>query len=227
MKDLIIICPTRGRIEKCKEMVFSFEKKSEFAELLLIFDEDDVGYYDEFKNPRILKIFFSKRNLSEPLTAHINKLGLLLCDRYRFLGVVDDDFVFITRGWDSLLINKIRDIGKLGIAYGNDGLQEKRLPTFCIISSEIIKVLGWLKMPSLQHLFADNVWKVIGDSLKCLHYCPSVVIEHRHPYTKNNPPDETFKKTNSKEMYHRDELAFYVWLESKSKEDIEKIRRIL
>ena len=131
-----------------------------------------------------------------------------------------------TPGWDDVFIKILNDSGG-GIAYGNDTIQKENMPTTSVISGDIVRALGWLQMPTLTHLYGDEVWKHIGNELKILHYVPEVIIEHNHWFKNKELIDDIYLKTNSTEMYNIDRIAFTEWKVKQSKTDIETIKGVL
>lgn len=156
----------------------------------------------------------------ESLTEIINRV-FQTHPGYKFYSVSNDDFVYRTPHWDSLLIDCIDDVG---IAYGNDNLAGKLIPTTSIISGDIVRALGWLQLPGLIGLYGDNVWAEIGRKLGRLHYIKSVRVEHIHPLKYKEAKDETFLRTNSKERYRHDEKVFIDWLKNRSNLDIMRVK---
>ena len=82
-------------------------------------------------------------------------------------------------------------------------------------------------MPLLTHLYADCVWKAIGVHLGILRYVPEVVICHKHYFTGKVEKDDTFKRTNSRDMYELDDQAFHMWIKLYYDEDCNKVKEAL
>jgi hypothetical protein len=221
MNKNLVICCSRSRPSQLNRMLESFYETSVVSDIIILLDEDDP-YIDDYKliiesTPHVI----SKR---ETTTSRINKS---INYAYEYHCVTNDDFVYKTQGWDIKLIESIEKSTGIGIAYGNDLLARVTLPTTSIVSTEIIKVLGWLQLPTLKHLFGDNVWKFMGDKLKIIHYRNDIIIEHLHYFSGKCQEDETYKETNSRSMYNDDQHAFETWIINQSKTDISKIERIL
>lgn len=219
-----VICPTRSRPKECKRMVDSFLENSCMSTIKLYLDNDDPcldEYRDTIKNVSY-EIDFRK-----PTTEIINSHWNNSAEIYKYFSTTNDDFIYRTKNWDLKLVSEIKLKGGIGIAYGNDLLQGVNMPTTSVISREIVEALGWLQMPRLTHLFGDNVWHVIGKACNCISYRQDVIIEHIHAFSNKVGKDETFNRTNSQEMYRKDEQAFIQWLKEESKEDIEKVKEAI
>lgn len=212
-------------------MLDSLNNTSTTTDVVFLIDKDDdlkLQYFEFIPESKIMLFDNTKSALfiERTLTEKINSAFSLLADDYEYFSVSNDDFVYHTPAWDQKLINVLEDYGP-GIAYGNDLLQGKRLPTTSIVSGKIVKALGWLQMPSLSHLYGDEVWKFIGNELNILFYVDNVIIEHKHWIKDRSLIDETYKNTNSQQRYDQDGKAFSDWKEGQAREDIEKLRRSL
>lgn len=143
---------------------------------------------------------------------------------YEYYHITNDDFVYKTKDWNELFIEKLEN--NPGICHANDKLLNGILPVAPFISGDIVRSLGWLQMPSLYHLCGDMVWDYIGKQINRLYYFKDVIIEHVHPLRKDIKveKDSVFKLTNSKEMYRKDHEAYKIWLQENSFDQIEKLR---
>ena len=217
----LTICPTRGRVERFKEFLSSFQDMtSERTELLVICDRDDPCLMDykqiypdvEFKERASLTEIFN--------TAFKEKYW------YDFYHLANDDFIYHTKNWDITFADMEKECGK-GIFYGSDLLQNDNLCVAPFISGDIIRALGWLQMPGLYHLYGDMVWKNLGQILNILFYNKDVVIEHKHWLNNKELIDDVYKVTNSPAMYKKDGDAFKVWYEQQMDFDVQKIKEVL
>lgn len=190
----LVICPTINRSSQFTIMANSFYKNSKCSDLLVLTKKGSI-------------------------TEIINQVNY---DGYKYISVTNDDFVYHTEGWDRILINKIEQKG-FGIAFGNDGTNNKHLPVTAVMTADIFRALGWVQYPKLDHLCGDMVWQYIGKKLNCLYYVQDVKIEHMH-FLFNKGKKEDYEHTNSKEMYQKDNKVFKEWIIRESESDLEKIR---
>jgi hypothetical protein len=186
MKTLLTIVPSRGRNTQHIEFVKNFQEKSRISDLLIGLDDDDEANYQ--RQPSVLYDV----NPRMRVIGTTNKLANKFVDQYEYFGFMGDDHRPRTDGWDQILIDSIKDI-KYGIAYGEDLVKGKALPTAVILKSEIVKVLGYIGPPTQIHLCIDTFWKNLGDSLKTLVWNPKVIIEHLHPLRHKAPMDQTYQ----------------------------------
>jgi hypothetical protein len=111
-----------------------------------------------------------------------------------------------------------------GIAYGNDLLQGERLPTAAFMTSDIIRTLGWMCPPTLEHLYIDNAWLELGRAMGRLRYLPDVVLEHLHPDAGKAQQDQTYAEANHPDRDRRDKAAFEAWRRDGLPRDLELLR---
>lgn len=123
------------------------------------------------------------------------------------VGFMGDDHCPRTVGWDARYLETLRELGA-GIVYGNDLLQGERIPTQVAMTSDIVRLLGYMAPPVLTHLFVDNYWKDLGQQAGCLRYLPDVVVEHRHPVAGKAPWDAGYARVNDAAMYEADGRAY-------------------
>lgn len=194
MNNCLVICPTYNRQSQFIRMANSFYVNSACSDLIVLTAKGNI----------------------------INLINQVNYKKYKYISVTNDDFVYNTHGWDKTLIDTITIKG-YGIAFGNDGTNNKHLPSTCVMSSSITKALGWIVLPGLRHLCGDMVWQYIGKELNCLYYVPSVSIEHHH-YLFGKADKEDYEYSNSKEMYQKDNETFRHWVLNDSQEDINRIR---
>ena len=223
-KEILILCPSRERPALCARMLKSLKDVSKCSSVRLLLDMDDptLEEYRALCGRLADSIVIDFR---KPITELINNNFMYSADCFGFFSVSNDDFVYKTDGWDEKLIASMD--GKPGIAYGNDMMQGKNLPTTSVISREIPEALGWLQMPTLTHLFGDTVWLHLGIGSKCLYYNHEVVIEHHHYFNNKAPQDAIYKQTNGKAMYDRDMIAFLRWKAQQLHLDISTINGVI
>ena len=220
MKRLLVICPTRERPNRLAEMVESFKiNTSDQATLVTIVDDDDPLVKEYIDLSKKLQ-FICRVRPRKTVIEHLN-WTFFCSSNYSYYSSSSDDYIYKTLDWDKKLT---KAIDGNGIAYGNDLCAGENIPTTSIISGEIVRALNWLQLPTLTHLCGDLVYKSIGKRLKCLHYCPDVIIEHNHFMNRKAEKDASYCRTNSKEMYLKDHEAYEHWLKNNFDDDCERIK---
>jgi hypothetical protein len=148
-------------------------------------------------------------------------------DQFRPFAIakLDDDHRPRTKGWDSQLLDALREMGT-GIVYGNDLLQGERLPTAPALTADIVKALGYMGPPTLHHLYVDNFWRDLGSAAGCLRYLSGVVVEHMHPAAGKVAWSEGHKRVNAPEQYERDGKAYEAYRAGRFAADVAKVQAL-
>lgn len=227
MIDLLVLCPTRGRPSAAREAQAAFRSTAATGstELLFVVDNDDPAL-DEYLSSDITAIH---QDPAGNMVGALNLAARWAIENLdpKIVGFVGDDHRFRTAGWDQAFTDVLVAKGG-GMVYANDLFWPKgEIPTQIFMSSEIIKALGWMGLPTCTHLYIDNVWRHIGETLGKLFYMPDIVIEHMHPAGGKAEWDEGHRRVNSEAMYAHDRAAFEAWLASDAIEDIERVRSAL
>lgn len=224
VRDLLVIVPSRGRPANVARLADALAQTVRGrVELALGLDDDDVT---------LPQTRAAVAGAPFPVSLHTggrktwagwtNEIAVLAARSFRALCSLGDDHLPLTPGWDTRLADAIDEAGGSGFAYGNDLLQGYRLPTAVVVSSDIVRVLGWLCQPSLKHYFADNVWMTLGEAAGCIRYLPSVTIEHRHHSTRTAQFDATYSDASA--YWHADHAAFLTWCRDHKAADVLKVR---
>jgi len=216
MKDLLLIVPSRsreGRIDLFKQ---HFDKNSTISDLCIGIDNDQHERYPSFDG------FVYDVNENMQLGPKLNMLSKKYCDDYKYIAFMGDDHLIQTYGWDEKLISCI-DGMKYGMSYGNDLVRGEELPTAILMNSNIIKKLGYMCPPTLVHLYLDNFWLTLGQTLGTIRYCPDVIIEHMHFTTGKSEIDQTYIESNTPELYRADEAAYNQYLKVNFQNDLKKL----
>lgn len=221
MKDILTICPSKNRPDRCYNMVKSFKETSSESNLIIGIDNDEKYKKDYLKITQDFNITILE--FDHCTTTKIYNTIFNIFRNYKYYHMTNDDFIYKTKEWDKKFINKL-DSYLYGICYGNDLIQKERLCTAPCISSSIIRAIGWLQLPTLTHLCGDFVWFSIGKKLNCLYYLSDVIIEHEHYQNNKANIDDVYLNTNSKEMYETDWRAFNEYVNKQRDQDIDKIR---
>jgi hypothetical protein len=222
MKDVVVLCPTRGRPDLAAEMVASFRATAHLlsSEVILVVDDDDpelAGYRklsDAFndtssgplKPPNPLRVMVIPIAEGGSLTAATNTAAKRVWDDDCIIGHVGDDHRFETAGWDKRISESLT---RSGVAFGDDGFWGPRLPTAAFLTSDIPRYLGWYANPVTLHYGIDDTWGDIGRALDNLIYLPDVRIIQPGPHeTMLNGDDVYWRAQQHRET---DANAYFTW----------------
>lgn len=226
------IVPSRGRPGNIDELIEAWQSTitidafgDAFMQLYVYVDDDDpaIEGYKMIPMPRwaVLRIGPRLR-----LGGTLNEAVKILGDITASVGFMGDDHRPRTVGWDRRIAEAL-DARPLGVAYGNDLIQGKMLPTAVFMDSRIVRTLGWMVYPGMTHLFFDNLWKRLGEELGTLTYLDDVVIEHCHPLAGKAEWDDGYAEVNSDATWDHDQLLYVEWLQQHMADDVKRLKAVL
>jgi hypothetical protein len=217
---LLVMVPTRGRPLQCLRLLKSWEETSQASDLLFISDPDDDSYEG-----------FDWRGAShavlEPRLRLVGKLNVTAAANldYPALMFVGDDHVFRTPGWDQKMLAALKRMGGSGMLYPDDK-RRNDVPEICMISSDIVRALGWFANPAMTHYYIDNSWADVGNGAQCLRWVPQAVVEHLHySVHAETKHDATYKE--AEDFGPADHDAYMRWRGADMHNDIAAVRKLL
>lgn len=215
--DMLVIIPSRNRPESVAEITKCLFEQSKDINICFGLDDDDISEYEYVpgvmyeRNPRVL------------MNGTNNILANKYCNYYKFICFLGDDVRPRTFGWDKILSEPL--INNPGISYANDLIQKEFLPTHVVMSSEIIKALGFMAPPVLKHLYMDNFWLDLGKAINSIYYFEDVVLEHMHPLLEKSIVDKVY--LDSWGLVDHDKNAYEKYKQSDFLKDLDKVVKAL
>jgi hypothetical protein len=219
MNPNLVIIGTRNRPHNAIRAFEQLKKVSIESDFLIIINEDQVKLYPDIEG--VMREVVSNEYGS---LAKGNHIVHKYWDSYFTITGIDDDCMVTTQDWDVLLAGPIKKRG-YGIAYGNDTIQGQNLPTKVMISTNIVKSLGYFAPPILKHLYADNFWKTLGTKIDALDYFPEIMMEHWHYLNSKAPRDEQYDAIYATGEMESAQLAFDTYMRDSFASDVEKINK--
>lgn len=218
-----ILVPSRGRPGNLRRLIDAISATATGEVRIYTRVDDDDPTRDEYLALAGVHITIGPRIYYGP---SLNQLAPIAdrdgCDHLAMFG---DDVVPETHGWDRLLIDALD--GRLGVAYGSDGLEHKHapdLPTHYVTQTEVSRRLGWFAPPTMRHLFLDNVARDLGKGLGNFVYVPEAKIRHLHPWAGLAERDQTYREGGSnKRVRQADELAYRRWARHQLPRDLARL----
>jgi hypothetical protein len=227
-----VIVPSRGRPNSVPKLAETFANTTQDpnTKLWIAVDSNDpdIGRYQHAVSKFDTKLWTIQTTVLEVIggymSAALNEAAWKAASdpTVEAIGFMGDDHRPRTPGWDTTYLTALREM-KVGIVYGDDGLQSEALPTQCAMSAGIVRALGWMCPPTLRHLWIDNFWLDLGKGAECLRYLPDVFIEHMHPYNDKAEMDAGYERVNSLEMIFSDRAAYERYATEDLARDVEKI----
>ena len=216
MNEMLVIVPSRGRPKNQERFLEYFFKNSKISDICFVLDTDDESNYIRFNG--IIYEILEPLMLNEKLNIVSNKY----CSDYKFIAFIGDDHLLQTHAWDKALTEPLSD--KVGISYGNDLYKKEELPTCAVLSSNIIKHLGYMAPLELKHSYIDKFWLDLGLAINNLNYFENVVWEHMHPDNKKTEVDETYLRGWSSQSQDKENYSQYK--NSRFNNDVLKVQGI-
>lgn len=228
MTDMVMLVPSRGRPESVARMAEAWGAAGGIGrtELMWILDDDDPAadqYNMALAQYPWMKVSWLKTWV--PMVPKLDTAAMLAAERFSVVGFMGDDHLPRSPGWDGALFG-YATARKTSILYGQDGYQNRRIPTWWVMTSNIIKALGRMVPAPVQHLYCDNAVKELGQRSQALDYLPYVMIEHMHPVAGKAEWDDGYTRVNRSEQYDRDRVAFEGWLQDGAQRDATLIAQL-
>lgn len=139
---------------------------------LIVINEGFESYYESLKIPSNWKIHSVKdcRFVRDKLNRTFEDFP-----NEDYYGVIGDDTIPETPGWDTFLANKA---GSKNIAVASQVFIER--PAHGAIGGDLARACGWIMCPATKHFYSDDALELIGTEFKCWHYYPEIRIAHHH-----------------------------------------------
>lgn len=226
--QLVIITPSRGRPQLLRRLIDAVAATAVNAVVLPCLDIDDPTYdqYADVLHGHTGWLHRPRMSLSA-WTNYAAGYVLNAPDPPRFLASLGDDHIPRTPGWDGSLIGAIKARGGSGFSYGNDLFQGRALPTAWVASSDVVRALGWMMLPACDHMFVDTAVLALGTEADAITYCPDVVIEHAHPLAGKAPWDASYRQSNARRQYGKDQAAYERWVAEQLGKDAATVRGVM
>lgn len=221
---LVVVVPSRGRPDAVAALWEAWRATvGEVASLVVYVDDDDPLRVDYLAGPARHVVRCGPRRRLGPT---LNQLAPELAHRYDAVGFMGDDHRPRTVGWDVRIAAELGRLGA-GVVYGDDGFQHDRIPTAVAISSAIIRTLGYMVPPGMMHMYLDDFWRLLGESIGRLSYLPDMFIEHMHPQAGKGVWDDGYREVNASEVFQADRAAFDMFLHGRWPADLNRLRMML
>ena len=219
--NLVVMVPTRGRRAQCERLLKSFTETATCADLVFVLDGDDQETYAGMDwGPATVAVLDPR----DYLTGKLNKTAEAMADLYPVLMWTGDDNVFVTPGWDKIMLDALDDLGGSGWIYPDDK-RRSDVPEHWMCSSDLVKALGWFAPPYVQHYYMDNIIAELGKRAGLIRWCPQAVVRHEHySVAAETAHDDLYQSTEEK-FGASDLAAFQEWRGSQAGNEVSVLRR--
>jgi hypothetical protein len=178
MGDLAVLVPSRERPHNIARLIEAMDKTCRGDTTLIVGVDEDDPYLDEYRAFNECEVEV-RPGLRHRLVRWLNLLALPRVDDYRFLGHIGDDNVPRSAGWDVRIMESLeRNL----FCFGDDldpGRAPGSLSIHIFMRAEVIRRLGYMGPPQIQHMYVDPVWFAWGKATS-IEFLDDVVLEHMH-----------------------------------------------
>lgn len=128
---------------------------------------------------------------------------------FDWVGVVCDDNVPATPGWDTSLLNSIEG---WNFVTCNDNWQAPARATGAyVFSGDWLRAVGHLTLPGCKHLFMDDMWETLGRATDTWTVRMDVLVKHEHYLQGTAKQDSGYSRVYDAENFRFDKRAFEAW----------------
>jgi hypothetical protein len=216
-RGVLVMVPTRSRPDNVKRFYTSWLNCHSAADLVFLNDQEASSLDGTipllpFDGGPLMTGNMFKNFHGDPTTVDkLNRTALQAVDRgYDQVMFIGDDHVIETRDWVRRLTEglRARAFGN-GWTYPADG-RRTDIPEIVMISSGIVKALGWFALPAVKHTYIDHAWADLANEFDRLVWVPEVMIRHRHyRVDRDVPRDEVYDRGEA--WAPRDGDAYLDW----------------
>ncbi len=216
--DLLVITPSRlrpGNIARLLDAVHATAKMKTHVHVAVDDDDPELDRYRQVMQRAGKDGDVLTTGPRKGLTGWTNEIAVPAAEDYPYLASLGDDHVPYTPGWDKALIRAIEQMpGKTGFSYPWDNTRED-IPEAVVMSSNIVKALGWMALPDCTHWYIDTAWADLGRGINALKHLRAIKVEHAWK------ADQTSKDSGEKLIADRD--AYYLWRKQRMTDDIRTV----
>lgn len=209
---ILIKFPTRARSRKFLVVLETYmhllanPTKTHF---LISCDTDDV----EMNNEQLKNNLAKYKNVQVEYSNNTNKIEAVNANMdkapaYDILLLASDDMIPQQAGYDQLIREKMFAYfpDTDGVLWFNDGVQENRLNTLCILGRAYYERFGYIYHPAYKSLWCDNEFTQVSQHLNKTAYFSEVLIKHEHHSTGEGNNDALYERNEA--YQHEDYLTF-------------------
>lgn len=196
MRDLVVLVPSRGRPHNIARLLDAMDQTCRGDTTLVVgVDDDDptLAAYQAFSDLELVV----RPGLQRELVRWLNVLAVPRAERYKFIGHIGDDNVPRTVGWDVRICESLE---RNRFCFTDDldpGREPGSLSLTIFMQSSVVRTLGYMGPPQIQHMYVDPSWYAWGKATS-IEFLSDVVIEHMHyAIGLKAPMDESYALSTS------------------------------
>ena len=182
---LLIKFPTRNRPTKFLTVLNQYIQKLDDKETKIIIscDNDD----ESMKTDIVRDVLSQYKNVEIKFdsTSKIDAVNrdIIIDNSWDIILLASDDMIPQIKGYDTIIIEKMKLIypNTDGVLWFNDGFQETRLNTLCILGKKYYERFNYIYYPEYKSTWCDNEFMSVATILNKQTYFNEVIIKHEHP----------------------------------------------
>jgi hypothetical protein len=227
---MLVAIPSRERPEQLRTAISEGLRLANGAVYYHVAVDDDDPRLDDYTD--LLESLSRDGHVSweqgprKSLVEWTNWIAKTHLERYLTIASFGDDHVPETLDWDTMLLGPLEEIGGTGFAYPDD-IRRQDIPEAVVITTDIIRTLGWMCLPDLHHFYPDVVWRDLGSATGTLYFAEDVIVRHHH-YLVDKTVSRDATYGDAEEWLWLDEQTYkkWKWLGGMAA-DVRKIRTLL
>lgn len=226
---LLIVLPTRSRLDRCMKVLKSYIALSTHKETKFVVscDNDDLSMnqkttIDTINSLPNTTIIFNENKMLK--NGEVSEFTTKICainsgvknQDFDVCLLASDDMYPELMGYDSVIIKDMVSFfpDTDGVLWYNDGYQGDKLNTLCILGKNYYNRFGYIYHPSYITLYCDNEFTKVSQKLKKCKYINKTIIRHKHWSHKDNDNSrDSLDKKNDVFAAH-DEYNFRMRIEN-------------
>lgn len=212
------LLPTRNRIENMKRILRAFREVGISTPGIVLVNQDELNSRREEYAALDLPSGWVVTGVDADCMHGALRAIYPVVRNAKFIGLLQDDLVPGTPGWDTSLI---RQLAGWNVVCAYDG-KTNRMHGAIAWSPQLIEALGYI-YPGTKHLYGDDVWETLGAETGCMKIDPSVITAH-HNQTYSATPDETAKSIVGHTDH--DKAVFEAWMKDGKEDAVAKIKAL-
>ena len=110
---------------------------------------------------------------------------------------VSDDQLFLKKGFDTIVINKVKEVGGDCFLHYPDGNAKHLLSTMSIMDKKYYDRFNYIYHPAYVSLWCDNEAMEVAQRLGRYFYSDIQIFDHYHPAYGKSKSDSQYKHTES------------------------------
>jgi hypothetical protein len=212
----MFIVPTYKRPERLKNLIQAYLNTKATAPVYVLI-QGNAELYDGIEYPDIWTVEVLDKNLG--LVAGLNYVYQKFPNE-KWYGIICDDQMPITEGWDQTLLNLLTDWNMVST---DDTLNKNdwRMAGIPVFGGEFIRFCGFIAPPCTWHICCDDWWELVGKT--CSNWIKSdAQSTHMTPETTGIAPDETYK--TSYVDFDGQVFQYKQWLEVHGNQLLDRIK---